>query len=351
LRFPDSITVMMSQPNKALLQFAAARWVIAIGVFIAWTAVLLLVKRVLLRTAARCFTGHPKLQQIEALLAALSPAISIVIVASGAAIGAQVWQMPPHWQADIDILVMGGMIAALVVFADRMTHLWLRSGAARYPLFNESYGIVTGAIRGLIIALGVLMFLQSAGVSIGPILASLGIGSLAIALGLQETVKNMFSGLFVIADKPLVVGDFVKLETGQQGQLIKLGWRSSKFMMLNEGTVVVPNSKLVDSILTNYRASDGEIALTVDLAVLASNDLARVEHVTQEVADEVMRTVDGAVPEFKCSIRFSEQVGSATSLSVIMRAKSAEVISEVRHELVKRVLARYQREEIKTPST
>jgi len=57
------------------------------------------------------------------------------------------------------------------------------------------------------------------------------------------------------------------------------------------------------------------------------------------------------VPEFKCSIRFSGQVGSATILSVIMRAKSAEVISEVRHEMVKRVLARYQREGIKTPST
>ena len=50
-------------------------------------------------------------------------------------------------------------------------------------------------------------------ISIGPLLASLGIGSLAVALSLQDTLKNMFSGLFEVADKPLEVGDFVKLET------------------------------------------------------------------------------------------------------------------------------------------
>ena len=95
-------------------------------------------------------------------------------------------------------------------FADRIARLWLRREATRYPLFAEGYGIVTGAVRGVIIALGLLMFLESVGISIGPLLASLGIGSLAIALALQETVKNMFSGFFLIADQVDFIGFVIR---------------------------------------------------------------------------------------------------------------------------------------------
>jgi small-conductance mechanosensitive channel len=342
--------MMLSATVNTLLQFAAARWAIAIAFFIAWTSILLLVKRLCLSAARRYAIGRPRLQHLEVFLSALSPSLTIAIVAVGVAIAAQVWQMPPRWQADIDLLVMGGMVAALVVFADQVTRLWLHREAVRQPLFDEGYGIVSGAIRGVIIALGILMFLESAGISIGPLLASLGIGSLAIALGLQETVKNMFSGFFVIADKPLVVGDFVKLESGQEGQLVKLGWRSSKFQMLSDSVVIVPNSKLVDSIVTNYRANDGEIAVAVDFGVLSINDPALVERIAQEVALEVMRTVEGGVPNFKPCVRFQGITGNVMNLSVVMRATSSESIRAVRHEFVKGVLARFLREGVKSPA-
>jgi small-conductance mechanosensitive channel len=341
--------MMFSATTNTLLQFAAARWALAIVFFIAWTAILQLVKRLSLRVARNYAVGRPRLQHLEVLVAALAPSLTIAIISSGIAIAAQIWQMPPRWQTDINLLVMAGMVAALVVFADQVTRLWLRRQAVRQPLFDESYGIVSGAIRGVIIALGILMFLQGAGISIGPLLASLGIGSLAIALGLQETVKNMFAGFFVIADKPLVVGDFVKLESGQEGQLVKLGWRTSKFQMLTDSIVVVPNSKLVDSIVTNYRANDGEIAVAVDLGVLSTNDPVLVERIAEEVALEVMRTVEGGVPKFKPDVRFHGVTGNVTNLSVTMRATSSESIGAVRHEFIKRVLARYLHEGIKTP--
>jgi len=103
------------------------------------------------------------------------------------------------------------------------------------------------------------MFLQSIDISIGPILATLGIGPLAIALALQETVKNTLSGFFVVIDKPLEVGDYVKLSSGQEGWLTQLGWRSSKFRMMNDNIVVVQNSQLVDAILcvAKYNSSGG----------------------------------------------------------------------------------------------
>src|SRR5438132_12117933 len=106
----------------------------------------------------------------------------------------------------------------------------------------------------------------------------------------------MFSGFFLIADKPLEVGDYVKLQSGQEGQLFKLGWRSSKFRMLTNEVVVVPNSQLIDSIVTNYRALDGDIGISIDLAVLNSNDPGHVERIVRELAQETMAwvTPDGS---------------------------------------------------------
>jgi small-conductance mechanosensitive channel len=193
------------------------------------------------------------------------------------------------------------------------------------------------------------MFLESVGISIGPLLASLGIGSLAIALASQETVKNLFSGVFLIADKPLEVGDYVKLQSGQEGQLFELGWRSSKFRMLTSEVVVVPNSQLVDSIVTNYRASDGRVAVSIDLAVLNSNDPVHVERVVLEVAHETITSVIPEHSSYEPKVLFRGINGNSVNLTVLIHAQSSNLIAAMRSEFVKRALARFAREGIKLP--
>ncbi|MBV8056537.1 MAG: mechanosensitive ion channel, partial [Deltaproteobacteria bacterium] len=260
-----------------------SRWVVAAGVLAGWIIVLLGLKRVLLALFRRVMQ-RPHLRHLTSLIKAIAPALTLAIVVSGIEVAAQIAPLPQAWRADVAIILTGGIVAALVIFADKITQLWLRLAATRYPLFAEGYSIITGAVRGIIIALGLLMFLESVGISVGPLLASLGIGSLVIALASQETVKNLFSGFFLITDKSLEVGDYVKLQSGQEGQLFKLGWRSSKFRMLTSEVVVVPNSQLVDSIVINYRVPDGEVAVSIDLAVLNSNDPVHVERIAREVA-------------------------------------------------------------------
>lgn len=329
-----------------LVQLAGSRWIIAAGVLTAWLVVLLSVKRLLLMLIRRA-AHRPRLEHLGVVTHAIAPAITIAIIVSGLEVAAQAAPIPQVWRDDVAVVLTGGIVVALVVFADRIAELWLRRGATRYPLFAEGYGIVTGAVRGVIIALGLLMFLESVGISIGPLLASLGIGSLAVALALQETVKNMFSGFFLIADKPMEVGDFVKLQSGQEGQLFKLGWRSSKFRMLTSEVVVVPNSQLVDSIVTNYRALDGDVAVAIDLAVLNSNDLAHVERAAAEVAREVMATIGN--DHYEPQVLFQGFSGNLINLTVLIHAHSSEVIGVVRNEFIKRILTRFAREEIKLP--
>ncbi len=103
------------------------------------------------------------------------------------------------------------------------------------------------------------------------------------------------------------MGDYVKLSSGQEGWLTELGWRSSKFRMMNDNVVVVPNSQLVDAILTNLRAPDGALSVEVDLNVAAGPDLQLIEDVTMETASAAMKSVNGNGFKFEPFGVFSER--------------------------------------------
>jgi small-conductance mechanosensitive channel len=333
--------------KHSLAHLASFHWIVAIAVFVVWLAVLFVAKWVAFAAVRRA--SRMRLPWLETVLSALSPAVNVLIIATGLAFAANAASLPTHWQRIVGVALIAGTVLGLVIFFDGILRLWMRREASRFPMFGESYSLVTAAVRGLVIGLGLLMFLESVGISVTPIIASLGIGSLALALALQETAKNMFSGFFVILDKSLEVGDYVKLATGQEGWLISLGWRSSKFRMLNDTIVIVPNSALVDSILTNYRAPDGALALEIDVSVVATNDLDKVEFVTKEVASDVMQTVEGGVAGFRPSVYFGNIGVGAIGLSVFLRVSSGASMELVRHEFIKRLTARYVREGIKIP--
>jgi len=255
--------------------------------------------------------------------------------------------IPSRWNGVIAAVVSGGTILALIVFADGLLTFWMGRAAVRFPVLGESYGLITGMLRGVVFGLGVLMFLQSVGISIGPIVATLGIGSLAIALALQETVKNTLSGFFVVIDKPLQMGDYVKLASGQEGWLTEIGWRSSKFRMMNDNVVVVPNSQLVDAILTNLRGPDGALSVEVDLNVAAGPDLELIEDVTRAAATAAMKSANGDRFKFEPSVYFQSASGSAVGVAVFLRVAESAAIEGVRHEFVKRVTESFREKDIK----
>jgi len=202
--------------------------------FIVLVVILFALRRVVLRWIAR--TIEHRGQWIDGLLA-LSPSLGVAIVVASLSVAMGFEPIPLNWRVIANAILTGGIILALLVLVDGLLMFWMRRGTARFPVLGESYGIVVGFARGVVFGIGVLTFLESIGISVGPILARLGIGSLAIALALQETLQNTLAGLFLVVDSPVQVGDYVKLSSGQEGWLTQLGWRSSKFRMMNENIV------------------------------------------------------------------------------------------------------------------
>jgi small-conductance mechanosensitive channel len=257
--------------------------------------------------------------------------------------------IPPNFYAPVVLAIQALLILLGALVLDRMIQRYLHRKSASAIFGTLSHGLVRGIARGFVYAIAALILLDLFGISITPILASLGIGSLAVALALQDTLGNFFAGIYVAIDKPVVEGDFVKLETGQEGYVTDVGWRSTRIRMLSNNSVIVPNSKLMGSVITNYYMPTKLMGMTIDLGVSYDSDLRKVERVTVDVIREIMRTVPGGVPETEPFIRFHTFAESSVNFSAVMQVKEFTDNYLIKHEFIKALHERYRKEGIVIP--
>lgn len=201
----------------------------------------------------------------------------------------------------------------------------------------------------LIAVLGLLVILNGLGLSITPMLTALGVGGLAVALALQEPLANFFAGLFMTLAGQIRVGDYVKLDSGQEGYVVDFSWRSTRLRMLANNLVVVPNSKLAQAILINHHLPSQDLAVLVEVGVDYSSDLRHVEQVVTEVGRSVMLEVPGGVPDFEPFIRYHTFADSSINFTVILRAREFVDQYLLKHEFIKQLHARFDEEGIVIP--
>jgi small-conductance mechanosensitive channel len=273
----------------------------------------------------------------------------LIIIAGAIALLAWILPLNPRAELATHVILVGAVVVALMIFADRICRGLLLRMVSRSSALQGELGLIQGATRGIVIALAIMVFLDSVGISITPLIASLGIGTAAVALALQDTLANLFAGIYMMAEKPIQAGHFIQLESSEQGHVQHVGWRSTQIRMLGDTVVVVPNSKLAGSVITNYSLPGNELGITVEVGVDYGSDLERVEAITLEVARQVVSEVTGAVPEFVPHMRFHTFADSSINFRVWLGAKDYVAGLTVRHEFIKRLHARYNQEGIVIP--
>ncbi len=212
-----------------------------------------------------------------------------------------------------------------------------------------STSIFTIFTKVLIFAVGIMIILQSLDISITPMLTALGVGGLAVALALQDTLANLFSGIFVIVSKQVKPGDYVELESGQKGYVTDVTWRNTTIRALANNMIIVPNSKLASTIVTNYYQPQKQMSVLVQVGVGYDSDLKKVEKVTIDVAKKVMKDVKGGVTKHEPFIRYHTFGDSSINFSVILRGDECTDQYLIKHEFIKRLHERYGKEGIEIP--
>jgi small-conductance mechanosensitive channel len=243
--------------------------------------------------------------------------------------------------------VLGILSVTMVVsgFVSRMIRAYSQKTEGGPPVSSLTQNIA----RIVIFTTGLLVILHNLGISVMPILATLGVGGIAVALALQDTFANLFAGFIITVNKQLKVGDYVRLDGGQEGYIVDINWRVTKIRMLPNNLILVPNSKITQSVLTNYYLPTKETDITVSFGVHYDSDLDKVERVAADVGKEVMEQVPGGMPGFRPVIRFKELADSAITGVAILRVKEFEAQNSVRHEYIKRLIKKFRDEHIVIP--
>jgi small-conductance mechanosensitive channel len=240
-----------------------------------------------------------------------------------------------------------GFVLACALVVSRIAVAAVTEYATRNPSMSPATGVARVSVRLLIGALAIITALETLGVPVAPLVTTLGVGSLAVALALQETLANFFAGLYLLADRPVRAGDYIRINDaqGEEGYVESIGWRSSRLRTLKNNTVIVPNQKLSQAILTNFNLPATRVGMAVNITVAHGAEPVAVEAC---LVDELAR----AVAELP-TLLAGEPVARLTDLTDAGQVWSCSVeVADIAaqgpagHEVRKRLLARLRREGI-----
>jgi small-conductance mechanosensitive channel len=247
------------------------------------------------------------------------------------------------------VLEVAVILSVTVTIANLLSTLILRTSEQR-ALGRPITGLGQSVARSVVYIVGLLVLLAALGIQITPILTALGVGGLAVALALQDTLSNLFAGVHLLADKPIRVGDYVKLADTVEGHVEDIGWRSTRVRMLQNVVVTIPNKRVAESIITNYDLPEPRLALPIRVGVDYSADPDVVERLLVEEATRAIGDVPGLLDEPAPSARLIPGFGEfSLDFTLVCHVQSFTDQFVVQHELRKRILHRLVAEGIAIP--
>ena len=220
---------------------------------------------------------------------------------------------------------------------------------------TASSSLLHTIFKTLIYASAALIILQEFGISIAPIITAMGVGGMAIAFGVQETVANIFSGLHLIITEQVKINDFVKLSSGAEGRVTDINLRYTTITPAAEGSVIIiPNKDIAGALMTNFSRPRKDVGIVINMGVGYESDLDLVERVTLEVARDIQQRFDDYDPDDDSSklhpaVLYQEFGESSINFWAVLHATDYTKQLKIKHEFIKEITRRYREENINIP--
>ncbi|MFE7645855.1 mechanosensitive ion channel family protein [Streptomyces phaeoluteigriseus] len=323
--------------------------VVLAGIALATGLLLAFLSRTLLRWLGK-HAKRTRWSGDDVVVDALRTVVPWAALVGGGAAAAAVLPLTRAVQHTVNQSLTVLLIFAVTVSAARVIAGLVQSVTHSRSGVAGSATIFVNITRVLVLALGFLVALQSLGVSIAPMLTALGVGGLAVALALQDTLANLFAGIHILASKTVQRGDYIRLSSGEEGYVEDINWRQTTVRNLSNNLVVIPNGQLAASNMTNFMRPEQQLTILVQAGVAYDSDLEHVERVTCEVVTEVMTEITGAVPDHEPLVRFHTFGDSRIGFTVILGVGEFSDQFRIKHEFIKRLHRRYQAEGIRIPA-
>ncbi|MGO9231991.1 MAG: mechanosensitive ion channel family protein [Bryobacteraceae bacterium] len=241
-------------------------------------------------------------------------------------------------------------IASFTLMAMRSAGDLVRGYGSQIPGALPVTTLTTTLAQLTALVLGLLLLLSAENVQVTPILTALGVGGLAVALAMQDTLSNLFAGFYIAVAGQMRLNDYIKLASGEEGYVADIGWRTTAIRSLGNNLVIVPNSKLAQAIVTNYNLPAQRMSASLQVNVPYDADPDVVERLLVEIATAGANDIPGLLGEPAPSAALDPGFGEF-ALGFTLSFYIAEFSQQyaVRHQLRKRILRRLREEGIAVP--
>ncbi|MFH1427778.1 MAG: mechanosensitive ion channel family protein [Patescibacteria group bacterium] len=227
---------------------------------------------------------------------------------------------------------------------------WYGAKEQRARKINQTmFVFIRKIISVFVYAIVLLIIFQHLGIQIGPLLAGLGVAGLAIALGLQETLANLFAALFLVMDKSINIGDWIQLEDGSKAYIEDISWRSVRIRTISGNTVIIPNSVFVGQKISSYDYPEKAFSTSVSVGVSYDTDLEKAEEVAIIAARNVIKKEKINTKDNEPIIRYKELADSSINFIVILKVDNAQDEGRIKHTLIKEIIKEFRQAKIEIP--
>lgn len=203
-------------------------------------------------------------------------------------------------------------------------------------------------VKFSIYIVGALTVLEYYQISIAPFIAALGVGGMAVALGLQDTMANFFSGFHMLLSRQLKVGEYISLSSGETGRITDITLRYTSIMTADGNDILIPNAKLAGAVITNFNRPSPETAIIIPVGVSYDSDLAQVERVAKDLTRQAMEEL-GFPLISEPVVRFSSLGDSSINFNLIVKTDRLDSQSLIRHTIIRNIINRFREENIEIP--
>ncbi len=294
------------------------------------------------------FSQKTSSQVDDVLVHALKGMIIFWITALGIYISIHKLHTEPKIKDTLKHIYWIMIIFSFTLFFSRLLVEFTKIYTAKVTGLVASASVFTNITRIIVFSIGFMIILQYLGISITPIITALGVGGLAVALALQDTLSNLFSGIQILVSKQVKPGDYIKIDTNE-GYVRDITWRNTVVETGQGNIVVFPNSKFAQAIIINYYQPQKPLGFRVEGFVSYHSDLDKVEELLTNTCKKVLEENEGGDKVFIPTVRFYAFGENAVLFRVNLSCTEYNFQFSLNHLCVKAIHKTFQQNNINIP--
>ena len=339
---PDAVAPLWQSLESNPWLLAAA--VIVVGIIIAKLA------QWLFRSILGKLASKTKGDFDDQLLKLLAKGLYSLIFYLSLLLAIEALQFSPAFDTFLKRFVVTLLIISMMIKILKATRLSLEAFShnnQRFKFIEErTIPILDITTKILIVGAGLYILILSWGVNPTAWLASAGIVGIAVGFAAKDTLANLFSGFFIVADSPYKLGDYIILDTGERGRVTHVGIRSTRLLTRDDVEVTVPNSVMGNAKIVNESGGPWEkTRIRIDVGVSYDSDLEQVHDILMEMASDHADLCSNPEPR----VRFRTFGGSSIDLQLMAWIERPEQKGLISHKLIMKIHKLFNEKGIEIP--